>query len=95
VARIPVYNAVVNRLGLLKVAARREQAPSKICGYKVTGMSAFDSTKLMFEDASWILSRQSNTEPTFRIYCEMTSLVKAMPMIVGACGWRWVELPFH
>lgn len=63
------------------VAAMREQTPGEFCGYKVTGVATLDGTKLTFEDESWILFRQSGTEPVLRIYCEATSLVKTAQMM--------------
>jgi len=35
-----------------------------------------DGTKLLFEDESWLLFRQSGTEPALRVYSEATSKVK-------------------
>ena len=35
-----------------------------------------DGTKLLFADESWLLFRQSGTEPMLRIYAEATSVAK-------------------
>jgi phosphomannomutase len=67
--------------GLKLVTAMREQTPSEFCGYKVTGVATLDGTKLTFEDESWILFRQSGTEPVLRVYCEATSLAKTMQLM--------------
>jgi len=32
-----------------------------------------DGTKLLFDDESWLLFRQSGTEPVLRVYAEATS----------------------
>jgi phosphomannomutase len=53
-----------------------EHQPSNIAGYKVVGVQTLDGTKLLFDDESWLLFRQSGTEPVFRIYSEATSFEK-------------------
>jgi phosphomannomutase len=63
------------------VSALRENTPDSFAGYKVAGVATLDGTKLIFEDESWILFRQSGTEPLLRIYCEATSIEKIMKMI--------------
>lgn len=63
------------------VAQMRDNTPDSFAGYKVTGVATLDGTKLFFEDESWILFRQSGTEPVLRIYCEATSVEKMMTMI--------------
>ncbi|HZF40875.1 MAG TPA: phosphoglucomutase/phosphomannomutase family protein [Blastocatellia bacterium] len=59
----------------------RENTPDSFAGYKVVNVATLDGTKLIFEDESWILFRQSGTEPLLRIYCEATSVEKMMKMI--------------
>jgi phosphomannomutase len=44
-------------------------------------MQNLDGTKLLFEDESWLLFRQSGTEPVLRIYTEATSLKKAEALL--------------
>jgi phosphomannomutase len=39
-------------------------------------VQTMDGTKLIFDDESWLLFRQSGTEPMLRIYSEATSLEK-------------------
>jgi phosphomannomutase len=53
-----------------------EHQPSNIAGYKVVGVQTLDGTKLLFDDESWLLFRQSGTEPVLRIYSEATSFEK-------------------
>jgi phosphomannomutase len=53
-----------------------EYPPSNIAGYKVAGIQTLDGTKLLFDDESWLLFRQSGTEPVLRIYSEATSFEK-------------------
>jgi len=50
--------------------------PTNIGGDPVSGIETKDGTKLLFADESWLLFRQSGTEPVLRIYCEATSKEK-------------------
>ncbi len=47
--------------------------PSEICGKKVKEIDEMDGTKILLEDASWILYRKSGTEPVVRLYAEAHS----------------------
>lgn len=51
-------------------------APSTFAGHKVVKVETLDGAKLVFEDESWILFRQSGTEPLLRIYSEATTVEK-------------------
>ena len=55
--------------------------PEIFAGYLVTGVETVDGTKLLFDDESWILFRQSGTEPMLRIYSEATSVGKANSLL--------------
>ena len=59
---------VVNQLALY--------SPQAIAGAEVTRVETLDGTKLIFADDSWLLFRQSGTEPVLRIYSEATSRLK-------------------
>jgi phosphomannomutase len=50
--------------------------PTTIAGDKVVNVETLDGTKLEFGDESWLLFRQSGTEPALRIYSEATSVQK-------------------
>jgi phosphomannomutase len=50
--------------------------PSKVADYEVVAVETLDGTKLVFDDESWLLFRQSGTEPVLRIYAEATSIAK-------------------
>jgi phosphomannomutase len=63
------------------VSDLRENTPDTFAGYKVVNIATLDGTKLIFEDESWILFRQSGTEPLLRIYCEATSTERMMKLI--------------
>ncbi len=53
------------------------ETPAEVAGFKVTGLQTTDGTKLLFEDESWLLFRQSGTEPMLRIYSEATTRAKS------------------
>jgi phosphomannomutase len=50
--------------------------PVEIAGHTVHGYSHLDGMKFTFDDESWLLFRQSGTEPVLRIYSEATSVAK-------------------
>lgn len=50
--------------------------PTQVAGEKVIEVQTTDGTKLLFGDESWLLFRQSGTEPMLRIYAEATSVAK-------------------
>src|SRR5919202_97197 len=58
------------------VEAVAAEAPMRVAGFKVCGVETLDGTKLLFDDESWLLFRQSGTEPVLRIYAEATSVEK-------------------
>lgn len=55
--------------------------PQTFGGHDVVGVETLDGTKLLFEDESWLLFRQSGTEPMLRIYSEATSVEKANALL--------------
>ncbi|MBC8029459.1 MAG: phosphoglucomutase/phosphomannomutase family protein [Pyrinomonadaceae bacterium] len=57
--------------------------PKEFAGYPVTGVEGLDGTKLLFDDESWILFRQSGTEPMLRIYSEATSVAKSNALLAA------------
>lgn len=52
----------------------RDEPPARYCGLVLEKVDSLDGTKLVFTDESWILFRQSGTEPLLRIYCEAGNL---------------------
>jgi len=58
------------------VARLAAQPPNAIGGFDVVGVQTVDGTKVLFADESWLLFRQSGTEPVLRIYSEATSFEK-------------------
>lgn len=55
--------------------------PAQLADHSVAGVETMDGTKLLFEDESWLLFRQSGTEPVLRVYSEATSLAKAHALL--------------
>jgi phosphomannomutase len=67
--------------GLKLVSQLREQTPDTFAGEQVVSTATLDGTKLFFADESWILFRQSGTEPVLRVYCEASSLTKTKKLM--------------
>ena len=63
------------------VARLADQPPAEFARYKVTGVNTLDGTKLLFDDESWLLFRQSGTEPVLRVYSEATSVSKMKSLL--------------
>lgn len=62
--------------GQALVARLASAPPAQVAGDKVIEVQTTDGTKLLFGDESWLLFRQSGTEPMLRIYAEATSVDK-------------------
>jgi phosphomannomutase len=62
--------------GLALVETLATKPPAAVGEFKVTGVETLDGTKLLFADESWLLFRQSGTEPVLRVYAEATSVEK-------------------
>ncbi len=60
-----------------------KETPSQLAGYEVVGIETTDGTKLLFGDESWLLFRQSGTEPVLRIYAEATSIGKCVALLTA------------
>ncbi len=69
--------------GLDLVSRLAEVPPSEVGGFVVNSVETIDGTKLSFEDESWLLFRQSGTEPALRIYCEATSVAKMNSLLTA------------
>jgi phosphomannomutase len=63
--------------GMKLVRSLSSQPPSEFAGCKVKDVQTIDGVKLVFQDESWLLFRQSGTEPVLRIYAEATSINQA------------------
>jgi phosphoglucomutase len=53
-----------------KLAEYRKAPPASVSGRRVASVNLLDGIKLLFEDGSWILVRESGTEPVARVYIE-------------------------
>ena len=62
--------------GMRLVAELAANPPTQLNDDRVTDVQTTDGTKLLFADESWLLFRQSGTEPMLRIYAEATSAAK-------------------
>ncbi len=63
------------------VARLANKPPDTVAGFSVNGVETLDGTKLLFEDESWLLFRQSGTEPVLRVYSEATSKQKVETLL--------------
>lgn len=58
-----------------------QDPPKELAGTRVDSVETTDGTKLLFTDESWLLFRQSGTEPMLRIYSEAASIAKANALL--------------
>jgi phosphomannomutase len=59
----------------------KQDPPSRYAELELDRTFTLDGTKLIFKDESWILFRQSGTEPLLRIYAEAGSLGQVQRMM--------------
>ena len=69
----------------------RDNPPSRYAALTLQRVDSLDGTKLVFTDESWILFRQSGTEPLLRIYCEAGSLDQVRRMMKEGEGLAQVR----
>jgi phosphomannomutase len=65
----------------MRLVEQIAETTKKIAGEEVQEIQTLDGTKLLFADESWLLFRQSGTEPVLRIYSEATSTVKVNKLL--------------
>lgn len=65
------------------VARLSEKPPENFASFDVTSVETMDGAKLIFDDESWLLFRQSGTEPMLRIYSEATSVDKMQRLLAA------------
>lgn len=56
-----------------ELASHRKTPPDRFAGRKVQSVNLIDGLKLLLDDGSWILVRESGTEPVARVYVEARS----------------------
>src|SRR5207249_7738674 len=77
------------KAGQAVVETLRTSPPAAIAGRRVEEVGTLDGSKVFLEKDSWILFRQSGTEPLLRVYCEAPT-ASAVDDIMKA-GLRFVE----
>ena len=75
--------------GQAVVAKWKSDPPASFAGRRVRDVGKLDGSKVFLENDSWILFRQSGTEPLLRVYCEAPTQ-EAVDEIMGA-GLKFVE----
>jgi phosphoglucomutase len=68
------------------LARRRASPPDSLAGRKVASVNLLDGLKLIFADGSWILVRESGTEPVARVYVEAKSAADVASLAEAAQG---------
>ena len=71
--------------GLALVEALGTRPPAAAGPHAVESVETLDGTKLVFGDESWLLFRQSGTEPVLRVYSEATSVEKMNALLEEGC----------
>lgn len=75
--------------GQAVVETLKTNPPAELAGRKIARVGSLDGSKVFFENGSWILFRQSGTEPLLRVYSESSS--KAAVSEILAAGLAFVE----
>ncbi|MDT7779333.1 MAG: hypothetical protein QOC99_1845 [Acidobacteriota bacterium] len=81
--RRDLHGEVARGLALVESLATRP--PAAAAEFTVESVETLDGTKLVFGDESWLLFRQSGTEPVLRIYAEATSVEKMNSLLDHGC----------
>lgn len=61
-----------------------QTTPKDLASFHVKNVETTDGAKLIFDDESWLLFRQSGTEPVLRLYSEATSVAKMNALLDAA-----------
>lgn len=75
---------VLPEAGKKMVATLAKSPPSSLAGDSVAEVNTMDGLKLVVSDGSWLMLRQSGTEPVLRLYSEGTSRQKAVDLLKEA-----------
>ena len=89
--RRDLHTEVARGLALVESLGTRPPAAAGACA--VESVETLDGTKLVFGDESWLLFRQSGTEPVLRVYAEATSVEKMNALLDEGC--RMAEAFHH
>jgi phosphomannomutase len=71
--------------GRALVGSLAAKPPAAVGSHTVESVETLDGTKLVFGDESWLLFRQSGTEPVLRVYAEATSVEKMHTLLDDGC----------
>jgi len=66
------------------VAQLSQNTPANFASFAVKKVETMDGAKLIFDDESWLLFRQSGTEPVLRLYSEATAIEKMNALLNAA-----------
>jgi phosphomannomutase len=77
------------RVGKAAVESLQLQPPKSFAGRLVLRVETLDGSKVFLEEDSWILFRQSGTEPLLRVYCEAPSAAVVQEILEA--GLRFLE----
>lgn len=66
------------------LSALKKTPPASICGSAIKDIVTMDGVKFVFADDSWLMFRQSGTEPVLRTYAEATSEEKTAQLLSEA-----------
>ena len=75
--------------GQAVVEGLRKAPPAEFANRPVVRVESLDGSKVLLEKDSWILFRQSGTEPLLRVYCEAPSKQAVQEILAG--GVKLVE----
>jgi len=75
--------------GLAVVQTLKSAPPAAFAGRKVESVGTLDGSKVFLQKDSWILFRQSGTEPLLRVYCEAPAQAAVDEIL--AAGLKFVE----
>jgi phosphomannomutase len=71
------------RTGQAVVETLRSHPPASFAGRAVNRVETLDGSKVFLERDSWILFRQSGTEPLLRVYCEAPSATAVQAILTA------------
>jgi phosphomannomutase len=71
------------RTGQAAVETLRSHPPASFAGRAVNRVETLDGSKVFLERDSWILFRQSGTEPLLRVYCEAPSATAVQAILTA------------
>jgi alpha-D-glucose phosphate-specific phosphoglucomutase len=83
--RNDIHTEDQKKKGMIKYCKAKKL--KEIAGRKVVDWDTKDGIKHHLEDGSWLLVRQSGTEPVLRIYSEASTIEDAVALVDDASSW--------